>query len=389
MDKQLKKGINMKKILLICSVLLTMMACQEDYDLNAGFAVPTELNSPASIQLDVTSSVPVQLSWSGGGATDGGIVLYEVLFDKADGDFSNPLAKMKSDLGAMPNLSITHAALNTIARNAGIYPEETGTIKWTVNASKGGVVKRADKVGSITLTRGEGIDNIPSELYLYGSATENNGQGGLLFRCVEEGVFQIYTKLSAGKISFKSANEGETFGYYIDENAKLREGDGEITVAASNEVVRLTVNFNTMGMTTDQIGSSVRCIWGASYDNIAVLDYTGNGKFVGEGDIRFLDPTKPESNPPSWLGWVEERYYFIAQVNGSDKCWGRHDDVSAERPVGGEPASFYALYEYAWSQWDHLWKMKGSLDNTHATITIDTNADGLMIHTFTNVTPLN
>ncbi|KAA4184745.1 hypothetical protein F3D21_26155, partial [Bacteroides ovatus] len=70
-------------------------------------------------------------------------------------------------------------------------------------------------------------------------------------------------------------------------------------------------------------------------------------------------------------------------------CWGRGDDVSAERPVGGEPASFYALYEFQWSQWEHLWKMKGSLDYTHATITIDTNADGLMIHTFTNVTPIN
>ena len=99
----------MKKILLICSVFLAMVSCQEDYELNADFTVPTELNSPASIQLDVSSSVPVVLSWSGGGAADGGIVLYEVLFDKADGDFSKPLATMKSDLGANPSLSITHA----------------------------------------------------------------------------------------------------------------------------------------------------------------------------------------------------------------------------------------------------------------------------------------
>lgn len=182
----------MKKILLICSVFLAMVSCQEDYELNADFTVPTELNSPASIQLDVSSSVPVVLSWSGGGATDGGIVLYEVLFDKADGDFSKPLATMKSDLGANPSLSITHAAINIIARNAGIYPQETGDIKWTVTASKGGVVKRTDKVATITVTRGEGIDNIPAELYLYGSATENGGRGGIPFRCVEEGVYQIY-----------------------------------------------------------------------------------------------------------------------------------------------------------------------------------------------------
>ena len=45
----------MKKILWICSVLLAMVSCQEDYELNADFAVPTELSSPASIQLDAVS----------------------------------------------------------------------------------------------------------------------------------------------------------------------------------------------------------------------------------------------------------------------------------------------------------------------------------------------
>ena len=62
----------MKKILWICSVLLAMVSCQEDYELNTDFAVPTELSSPASIQLNVSSPTPVVLSWSGGGAADGG-----------------------------------------------------------------------------------------------------------------------------------------------------------------------------------------------------------------------------------------------------------------------------------------------------------------------------
>ena len=67
----------------------------------------------------------------------------------------------------------------------------------------------------------------------------------------------------------------------------MREGDGETAVTASEEVTRLTVNFNTMAMTTEKIGSSVRCVWGATFADIAVLEYAGNGKFVGEGDIRF------------------------------------------------------------------------------------------------------
>ncbi len=379
----------MKKTIFLCIAILAFISCQDKYELNADFSVPTELDAPSSIQLDVSSTDLVSLSWSGGDASDGGIVLYEVLFDKAGGDFSEPLAKMKSDQGAKPNLSLTHANINTIARNAGIFPQETGEIIWTVLASKGGVVKTTDLVSTIEVTRGEGIDNIPTNLYLYGSATENNGQGGIPFRQVEEGVFQIYTTLSTGELMFKSSTSSDAFGYYIDESSKLREGDASLQVNESDKVVRLTVDFSRMGMTTDEVGYSVRCIWGASFGEIAVLNYVGEGKFVGEGNIMFLDPSRPETNPPSWLGWIEERYYFIASVNGGEVCWGRHDSVSGERPVGGEPASFYSLYEFPWSQWEHLWKMRGSLNDKHATITIDTNADGLMLHTFTNVTPIN
>lgn len=379
----------MKNILLICALFFAIASCQEQYELNTDFITPTELSSPSSIQLDVKSSVPVVLSWSGGGAVDGGIVQYEVMFDKGDGDFSKPLLTVKSDQGSEPMLSITQATINTIARNAGIHPDETGELKWTVNTSRAGVVKRTDKVATISVTRGDGIDNIPAELYLYGSATENGGQGGLMFRRVEEGVFQIYTKLSTGDILFKSAATANAFSYYIDSNSKLKEGDGKLTVNMSTQISRLTVDFNTMSMTIDEIGSSVRCIWGATFNDIAVLNYVGNGKFVGEGNIIFVDPSRPSTNPPSWLSWTEERYYFIAKVNGTDICWGRADGVSPERPVGSEPASFYALCEFPWSQWDHLWKMKGSLDYKHATITIDTNNEGLMLHTFTNVTSIN
>lgn len=372
----------------LCTAVLLLASCQEKYSLNTAFTAPDKLSSPESVILEVTSGAPVTLSWSGGGAEDGGIVLYEVLFDKESGDFSAPLYTTQSDLGAEPTLTITHAQLNTIARNAGIAPEQTGRIKWTVTASKGGVVKKTDLSAWITLTRGEGIDNIPETLYLSGTGAAESTGAGVPFRRVEEGVFQIYTTLSAGSVSFKSGNGSDAFTYYADETGKLKEGDGVYDVASSDKVVRMTVNYNTLSVTMDEIGKSVRCIWGATYADIAVLDYAGNGKFVGEGDIVFLDPSKPETNPPSWLTWIEERYYFIATVNGVEMCWGRADDVSAERPVGGEPASFYALYEFAWSQWDHLWKMSGSLDGKHATITIDTNADGLMIHTFTNVTSL-
>lgn len=375
----------MKKIFLAGALLLALVSCQESYELNTDFTVPTELSGPSDLVLDVTSPTPVELSWTGGGAADGGIVLYEVLFDKQGGDFTNPLAVMKSDQGALPTLTLTQAAINTMARNAGIKPEATGTLLWTVRASKGGNVKTCQQVGHLTVTRGEGIDNIPTKLYLYGSAAEAEGQA---FRTVEEGVYQIFTQLKDGAIYFKSGTTDDAFAYYIDTTGKLKEGSSTTAANASTGVSRITVDFNTMSMKVDAIGSQVRCIWGATFNNIAVLDYIGNGRFQGEGDIVFIDQSRPDTNPPSWLGWTEERYYFIANVNGGDMCWGRHDSVSPERPVGGEDPSFYSLYEFGWSQWDHLWKMSGSLDYKHATITIETNKDNLFMHTFTNITSI-
>lgn len=382
----------MKKILffhLLITLLVAATSCgNEGYSFNPAFATPTELSSPKSMTLDVTSTIPIVLSWTGGGAEDGGIVLYTVLFDKADGDFSHPIATYKSDLGAEPQLTITQADINTIARNAGIKPDETGSIKWTVTASKGGEVKTSGQVAEIAVTRGEGIDNIPSELYLYGPTTENGGKDGLQFRQVSEGVFCIYTKLGSGNVSFRSSTGNDAYTYYINASGKLKEGTETTAIEHGEEVSRITINFNTLSMSVDKINTSVRCIWGATFNNIAILQYAGNGKFTGDGDIRFLNPADPSTNPPSWLSWIEERYYFIAQVNGGDKCWGRGDNISAEWPSGSEAPSFYELHEFSWSQWDHLWKMKGTLDNSHATITIDTNANNLMTHTFTNIISL-
>ncbi|MFA6858300.1 MAG: SusE domain-containing protein [Bacteroidales bacterium] len=375
----------MKTLLYFIAGVLLITGCQEKYYFDPDFTTPTQLESPSSIKLDVTSSETVTLSWTGGCAADGGIVLYQILFDKKDGDFSSPIETQKSDLGAEPQLTLTQSALNAICRKAGIYPEETGDIKWTVTASKGGIVKQSDQVATISVTRGEGIDNIPEKLYLTGSATrESENQ----FRCISEGVFRIYTLLGNGNIAFRSSDKEDAFKYYVDERPKLREGEGNTPVSASVELSRITVDFNTLSMKVEEIGKSVRCIWGCTFGDIATLNYIGNGVFQGNGDIIFVDQSRPSTNPPSWLSWTEERYYFIAKVNGTDTCWGKGDGISGERPTGGETSSFYELHEFAWSQWDHLWKMSGSLDYTHATVTINTNSDNLMIHSFTNVSSI-
>ncbi len=386
---KLKTPIMKKLFLLIMTAFaLTISGCAKKYTLSTDFGEPTTLSSPERVILDVASNNNIVLSWSGGGALDGSYALYEVLFHRKGENTTEPIERIKSDQGAEQKLTLTHATLNAIARKAGIKPGEKGELSWTVVTSKGGERLTTDLKKDIEVTRGEGIDNMPNSLYLFGAGNENNGAEGSLFRKAADGIYVIYSQvIGSGELEFKGKVGEEEYSYFLD-NDKLKEGVGTMTVAPNTNPYRITVDFNTLSIKTELI-TNVRAIWGATYDVIGQLAYMGAGKFVANNSvIRFIDPSKPETNPPGWLGWIEERYYFIAEVDNVEKCWGRMDGVSSERPVGGEPLSFYELGEFTWSQWDHLWKMKGSLDSKRATITIHTNKDNLMVHEFSNITNL-
>ena len=373
--------MNMKKKLIsFVALVAALCGCTQKFELDTEFTMPTVLDSPASVTLDVTSSSYVTLSWTGGQANDGGIILYNVLFDKEGGDFSAPIASMPSDLGARSELTLTHAQLNTIARNAGVKPNETGKFIWTVTGAKGGVTKKFDGFNSITVTRGEGIDNMPEKLFVAGSAAKEAGQE---FRVVEEGLYVIYTKLGAGKLSFKS-EKNAGFNFFADATNKLNEGEGEYDVQTAPEsgLARITVNFNTLNVKIEEIGTTVRLAWGATYNDPATdpmtLEYAGNGNFEGRGEVVFYGPGR--EGTPDWCSWVEERYYFIATVDGAEVCWGSDDAGNALLPDGTEE-HFY-LNEFAGvSQWDNLWKMDHALDLSNVAVTIYTNKDNKWTHT--------
>lgn len=378
----------MKYIALFLSIFtLLLTSCEDDYNYSAEFTEPQTLISPLPVQLDLASPQNVVFSWKGGGAADGGLVLYEVLFDKVDGDFSDPLYQTPSDLGAEPQLTLTHVVLNKLARLAGVKTGETGSLKWTVKASRGGVVKMVRASGEVTLTRPAGLE-VPEQLYLYGTAAEN-GASGQVFRMASDGVFVVYTTLNTdGEVYFAGDQSEEAVKYYINGDGVLVEGSDMTSVSKQDVPVRLTVNFNTKAMTIETI-SAIRMIWGCNYSTIADLTYDKDGVFKAENvAIEFVQQDRPNTNPPDWLSWTEERYYFIATVDGAEVCWGRMDGVSAERPAGGEPLSFYELGEFPWSQWDHLWKMSGGLDMCKCTVTIHTNLEGMMVHQFSEVKPL-
>ena len=363
------------------TLLTAVFGCTQKYELDTEFTMPTELASPSSVVLDVTSSSTVVLSWTGGRANDGGIVLYNVLFDEEGGDFSDPIATMPSDLGAGEQLTLTHAALNTIARKAGIKPNETGKFIWTVTGAKGGVTKLYDGYASLSVTRGEGIDNMPEKLYVSGTAAKEAGQE---FRVASEGLYIIYTKLGAGALNFTSEKSGG-FTFYADNSGKLVEGEGSYNVdaAPASGLARITVDFNTLGVKIEEVGTSVRLAWGATFNDPATdpmtLEYVGNGEFQGQGEVVFYGPGR--EGTPDWCSWVEERYYFIASVDGAEVCWGSDDAGNAILPDGTE--EFFYLNEFAGvSQWDNLWKMDHAMDLSNVAVTIHTNKDNKWTHSY-------
>ena len=369
--------------------ILIIAGCSRKYELSTQFSPPTQFTAPASVAIDVNSTNNIILSWSGGGTPDSSYVTYEVLFDKQGGNFSTPLYKTLSDNGAAQKLTMSQATLNMIARKSGIRPEQAGDLIWTVQASKGGEIVPSGITKTIRVTRGEGIDNMPVNLYLSGTGSENGGTAGLPFRKAGEGSYIIYTKVAGdGTLVLKDGTGANANQYFATAEGKLKEGTQATKLPPNNNPYRITVDYNTLSVKAEVI-SDVRAIWGATFGVIGNLAYIGNGKFKADDcRIVFIQQSRPETNPPGWLSWIEERYYFIAKVNGNDICWGRKDGVSPERPTGNEPLSFYEIGEFSWSQWDHLWKMKGDLDLKKCTITIDTNLENKMVHQFSNVTPL-
>ncbi|MCF0175967.1 MAG: SusE domain-containing protein [Bacteroidales bacterium] len=382
----------MKRLFTVLAAAAALAACTKTYEFNADFTVPTSLNGPDAVALDITSSETVVLSWEGGSAADGGIVLYTVLFDKEGGNFSEPVAVKPSDLGAGSTLTLSHAELNAIARSAGIKTESTGKLIWTVTASRGGEIRPVDLSRTLSVTRGEGIDNFPKTLFLKGAGSVGVGEKeGRAFRIVEDGVYQIYTKLANGPIYFES--EPETASTYYHRDGKLLEGNGNSSVETSGvgQVARITVNFNTLKVTQETI-SGVRVAFNTGkffadmvLDN-DVLSYIGEGVFFSSvGCDHFFHGWDWCAAPNAG----EERYTIYVDVDGREMEWGTTDSkYGASRPGLNYGIEYFELKEFEgrpdWGGNTRSFKFPSECENACFDITLYTNKDNRMYHQFTN-----
>ena len=298
-----------------------------------------------SVVLQSSSSASLYFEWEPSLAEDGGAVLYEVVFDKTDGDFSDPLAIIASDNnGAMNHATISHKTLNQIAAPAGVESAETGTLKWTVYASKGIFPVKAQEDRTLTITRLAGFAEVPAQLYITGEATEVGGElsKAMQMKKVADGEFEIYMQLTAGQsFQFVSSNAGTPTTYSL-QGEKLVEG-GTTTVSETG-IYRYYVDFNAGSFTSKQVTKvSLFLNWSQreielAYQGLgvwAVSDYKIEGLSGGDND--------------------DDRYKFRMQSTAGETEWRAINNDS--KPTGNE--SYYYMVEKSnVEQWtnNEIWK---------------------------------
>jgi len=326
-------------------VMLTIIAitsCKKDTRaLNTDVAPVTILTAPedaASYTLDPINGPSVQFKWAASTTQD--LVLYEVAFDKPDGNFSKPIYKVLSDgSGVQAQATISQKVLNTIASLAGVASLSTGTLKWAVIVSKVTNAKVSTASHTIQLTRPAGFAVLPAALYLTGSATEQGTDvsKALPFKKISDGVFELYTSLQPGTYSLVDNTTGTPNSYSIQNNTSVIAG-GSTTVTGSKTVYRISIDLSNAAATFTQI-ISVGFFNAPDNKIYFELPYIGNSQW----EIDNTTITIPQES----YG-LDSRYKYKFTVmdaagNQSVEWYGSANSDNPD-PSATTPASYYYMY---------------------------------------------
>lgn len=356
-----KRLIHIIAILPFVMGILLSSCKKDDYELNTNLQPVSRLTAPADnkfVKLQPATSATVSFEWDQARAEDGSLVLYEVAFDKENGDFSNPIAKYTSDGGGVQNkLSLSHKELNSIAGAAGIPALGTGKLKWTVLAAKGYNVQAASATRLLEVERPNGFAEIPVDVFLTGDATETGADlsKAIRMKMITSGVFELYTSLKDGRYRFVDRNTGTPATYSV-EGAVLKEG-GESTHTGGTKVYRLRLDFNnTVATATEITGMG---LWFAPNNQIMFnLTYSGNSTFTASNQVITF-------RQESW--GRDERYKFRLNTKTADGAdaeeWLGSSNADNSRPTAATPLSFWNLYPITNNdQWNYCYKFKTEVD---------------------------
>jgi len=353
-------------------------SCKKDVRaLNLNVTAVSNLSAPADnsdIKLEPLTGANIVFQWSAASTPDSGVILYEVAFDKADGDFSNPVSKVLSDgSGLQTQASISQKDLNKIAAAAGIASSASGEIKWAVLATKATNEILSSQTYTLKIERPAGFVTLPDSLYITGTATEAGDDitKAIPLKKISDGTFELYTSLKAGNyILTDKPNEGGT-EYFVDANNIIREGNTPGTISGDTKVYRLNYDFNVASAQATKI-DSIGLYMSAYNTSIGTLNYVGNSTWeAGNVHVEFY--------PFDW--GRDERYKFILHTASGDEYWGSTN--ANNNPPAGQPESYFYLVPVTNAQWDNTYKFDPSADMHNVKVDVFFKADAPYTHVVT------
>jgi hypothetical protein len=362
------------KITMMVSLVLAFGACNSDGEVrDTGVTAVKQLYEPDNgkvVVLQSSASASLYFEWEPAKAEDGGNVLYEVAFDKVDGNFSNPVFITAADNnGGVNHATITHKQLNSIAAMAGVESATQGTLKWTVFSSKDFNQMKAEQERTLTITRLAGLAEIPSQLYITGAATETGDDlsKALVMKKISDGEFEIYTKLTAGQtFKFVSAIAGTPKEFSLS-GEKLIEG-GTSSVSKTG-IYKYYLDFNIGSFTTKEVTKVSLFV---NWPQVKIeLPYKGLGIWELK-DHTITDITD-----------TDDRYKFRMESSTGETEWRAINNDS--KPTGNE--SYYYMVERTnVEQWtnNQVWKSPSTdgWSNKTYDFMFSLNAGGPYTHNF-------
>lgn len=300
-----------------------------------------------NVILQSAGSATLYFEWEKAVAEDNGVVYYDVLFDKTDGDFSDPVFVVPADNnGTGTGSSITHKVLNKIGKLAGIPSGKEGQLKWTVASSRGLTQVVSQTVRTINITRTNGID-APDALFLTGEGTEGGSSlaEALTVKALPGGnEFEIYTRLLAGKkYSFVDSKTSVSRTFSVNAGGASFSESADGATVANDGIYRINLDFSTASVTLSAI--TKLDFFMCTPQKRETLTYQGKGVWRVNDIV-----------PDFTTNWGDDRYFFWMTIDGAEEKIGSSQKDNQPPSTTTGPFFYLNFYPADKNQWDYSFK---------------------------------